>query len=54
MRLVGTSDSGWVAVDLREIAGAIAALRDSATVQRLRAQREQQEPKRDRDLRAAG
>lgn len=36
MKLAGTSDAGWVPIDLTDVAAAIATVRASAVAERLR------------------
>ena len=44
MKLAGTSDTGWVPIDLRDVAAAIVTLRGSAVL--LRERVEPRRPKR--------
>lgn len=43
MRIAGASDTGWVPVDLGDVARAIASLRTSPGVRQERAERERDE-----------
>jgi hypothetical protein len=43
MKLAGTSDAGWVPIDLADVAKAIAALRSSISVSRERARQAQEQ-----------
>lgn len=42
MKLAGTSDTGWVPIDLRDVAAAILTLRGPAVVLRERAKQSRQ------------